>query len=41
MKEIEKKIPVHPSSRALEICQDRMKEKNLIQTSRNKDNKLL
>jgi len=30
MKEIEKKIPVHPSSKALEICQDRMKEKNLF-----------
>jgi len=30
MKEIEKKIPVHPSSKALEICQDRMKEKTLF-----------
>jgi 5-(carboxyamino)imidazole ribonucleotide synthase len=28
--EIEKKIPVHPSSKALEICQDRIKEKNLF-----------
>jgi 5-(carboxyamino)imidazole ribonucleotide synthase len=30
MREIEKKIPVHPSSKALEICQDRIKEKNLF-----------
>jgi 5-(carboxyamino)imidazole ribonucleotide synthase len=30
MQEIEKEIPVHPSSRALEICQDRIKEKNLF-----------
>jgi 5-(carboxyamino)imidazole ribonucleotide synthase len=30
MEEIEKKIPVHPSSRALEICQDRIKEKDLF-----------
>jgi 5-(carboxyamino)imidazole ribonucleotide synthase len=30
MKEIEKEIPVHPSSRALEICQDRIKEKDLF-----------
>ena len=30
MREIEKKIPVYPSPRALEICQDRIKEKNLF-----------
>ncbi|MBL6701099.1 MAG: 5-(carboxyamino)imidazole ribonucleotide synthase [Gammaproteobacteria bacterium] len=30
MKEIEKEIPVYPSSRALEICQDRIKEKDLF-----------
>jgi 5-(carboxyamino)imidazole ribonucleotide synthase len=30
MYEVEKKIPVHPSPRALEICQDRIKEKNLF-----------
>ena len=30
MREVEKAIPVHPSSKALEICQDRIKEKNLF-----------
>ena len=30
MRKVEKEIPVHPSSRALEICQDRIKEKNLF-----------
>ena len=30
MQEIEKEIPVHPSSSALKICQDRIKEKNLF-----------
>ena len=28
--EIEKHVPVHPSSKALEICQDRIKEKDLF-----------
>ena len=30
--EIEKHIPVHPNSRALEICQDRIKEKDLFKS---------
>lgn len=30
MREIDKKIPVHPSPSALEICQDRINEKNLF-----------
>ncbi len=30
MRELEKYIPVHPSSHALDICQDRLKEKNLF-----------
>tara|TARA_Y100000389_G_scaffold151214_1_gene150944 strand:- start:3405 stop:4484 length:1080 start_codon:yes stop_codon:yes gene_type:complete len=32
MKEIEKHIPVHPNSKALEICQDRVKEKELFKS---------
>ena len=30
MRQLEKSIPVHPSSHALEICQDRLKEKTLF-----------
>jgi len=30
MRKLEKTIPVHPSSHALEICQDRLKEKSLF-----------
>ena len=30
MKEIEKHVPVHPNSKALEICQDRIKEKEYL-----------
>ena len=30
MSQLEKSIPVHPSSHALEICQDRLKEKTLF-----------
>ena len=32
LKSLEKYIPVHPSSSALEICQDRLKEKNLFKS---------
>ena len=30
MSQLEKSIPVHPSAHALEICQDRLKEKTLF-----------